>query len=375
MSNFALQQMRTLQRTCERRYGITVEERVINIIRLSSSLVDRLILCNDDELFVDLYRTAERQYSTETRARIRGVGEARNLTLGSVLKTKSFNSSFYNAFDDGMPCVVKFPHCDGYRGDAASAVRAVAHEAASYAQAAQSGHAGVAFLVPVTHVTFELDDSAQVLGRKLVMTDALKTKLYYRSLDSVVRNARMVAVYRMAATSTYAALEALHSVGLVHCDVKPGNMFLAFDGGCALGDYGSVTPAMQGVGATTPAFIPEELQAKYRSGALKATPALDFGMLACSLAWMLNSPARSIDALTAAAASCSAADSAAATSESTSEPTPTSTSTSTLVLISVVPALADVARVIMQCVAHLKGEPQCEAVVPRIMTEEERYVR
>ena len=34
------------------------------------------------------------------------------------------------------------------------------------------------------------------------------------------------------------ALAYLHSEGIVHLDVKPGNVFVAKDGHCKLGDYG-----------------------------------------------------------------------------------------------------------------------------------------
>jgi serine/threonine protein kinase len=81
----------------------------------------------------------------------------------------------------------------------------------------------------------------------------------------------------------YQALQSLHSVGLVHCDVKPGNIFVSQNGDFVLGDFGGVRKENERIAQSTDEYIP--LDAK---NVVYASFAYDHWMLAMTMFDMMS---------------------------------------------------------------------------------------
>jgi serine/threonine protein kinase len=81
------------------------------------------------------------------------------------------------------------------------------------------------------------------------------------------------------------ALEAMHLVGVCHCDVKPANVFVDSYGAVFLGDYGSavIVDKLQCKqdALTTPEYTPREVLSR------EPTLWLDYALLAATLADLL----------------------------------------------------------------------------------------
>jgi hypothetical protein len=118
---------------------------------------------------------------------------------------------------------------------------------------------------------------------------ALKMPVYVGTLSECPSDGRLAQLYANAADTVGAAMQALHAAGLVHCDIKPGNIFIDSNGQCLLGDYDAVTEMKKPVCRSTSAFLPEPFRAQFaqRTAAgdpsLLASPAVDYAMLACTL--------------------------------------------------------------------------------------------
>lgn len=93
------------------------------------------------------------------------------------------------------------------------------------------------------------------------------------------------AVYR----ATRTALSMLHSLQIVHCDVKPQNIFRDCEGFYHLGDYDGCVAMNAKVNLSTRSFWPVEMQQSEKtSGGLKATPKVDYMMLAATLLFLAD---------------------------------------------------------------------------------------
>jgi serine/threonine protein kinase len=77
------------------------------------------------------------------------------------------------------------------------------------------------------------------------------------------------------------AIEKLHALGFVHCDIKPDNIFIDNNGNYVLGDLDSATAIGSKLWECTWIFIPSELQAKAKRS--KAHKWVDYTMLLTTL--------------------------------------------------------------------------------------------
>jgi len=260
--------------------GNDVEERVIKRIRSCKNLRDQLPLCESKQDYVTLYERAEVSFGTATKRAIVAVDATRNIVIdGDFGIPQQSTSLFYTAYDSGIPCVLKFTP------DAEAAAR----EARVYDAARSIGGEDAAHLVPVECLDFS---SALPLPRHV----AVKSDIYVSTLQTCPQDSRMNTLWHRGARSTLRALRALHCAGYVHCDVKPGNIFVSSRGLCLLGDYDAATATNQRITRTTDAFLPKELgllkhsfeQQRPQVEWLIATPAVDFAMLASTILYLMK---------------------------------------------------------------------------------------
>lgn len=206
------------------------------------------------------------------------------------------------AYEDGKPYLLKLAK----RPEGAEALKL---EAAAYERVKNcaSASAGFPFLVPVELI--QLVDprsqpppspaaAAPAAGGAAaspgspppaVRMWALKMPVYVGTLAECPSDGRLAQLYANAADTVGAAMKALHAAGLVHCDIKPGNIFIDSNGQCLLGDYDAVIEVHKPVYRSTSAFLPEPFRTQFaqRTAAdkpsLLASPAVDYAMLACTL--------------------------------------------------------------------------------------------
>jgi len=268
-------QLRRLEDSCNVA-GVDVSNKVMDHIRKRPSLIDRLKLCIKDQHFLDLYSAAECAFGTSTKRAIVAVDSKYRIAInGDFAVPQESSSKFYVAYADGVPCVLKFP----------PSKHVAKQEEEVYTAALQ--HAGAQHLVRVEYMRFD----SQLT--KLPREHALKMDIFVSTLQTCPQDARLDALWARAAEAGFAALQSLHGAGFVHCDVKPGNIFVAPSGACFLGDYDAAVQKGANVTRTTDAFLSDELKALQHARHqakqhLRASFALDFGMLACTLAYLMK---------------------------------------------------------------------------------------
>jgi hypothetical protein len=245
---------------------------VVALIKKRPSLVERLKLCEKAEDFASLYNDALSRFGTSTKNTIVAVDVDNNIAInGEFLIPQESSSIFYVAYADGVPCVLKFPPKP-----------AAAEDEFSVFSSVPSSHPGHKHLVQLQLLRFT--SPSHSLPRHV----ALKMDIFVSTLMSCPQDTRLQALFARAATASFHALCALHSSNYAHCDVKPGNIFINASGECFLGDFDASLRLGKLVGRTTWSFLPDELKALKDSNTLYASPAVDFGMLACTLAFVMK---------------------------------------------------------------------------------------
>jgi hypothetical protein len=333
-------QLRQLEKSCAVA-GLDVDVKVVKHIRKRPSLIDRLKLCADDDDYLSLYHAAESAFGTATKKAIVAVDTKMRIAInGDFTVPQESSSKFYIAYADGVPCVLKFPE------SAAVALQ----EAQVYNAAVQHAPAGAQHLVRVEYLRFD----SQLT--KLPRQHALKMEIFVSTLQTCPQDARLDAMWARAAEATFAALQSLHTAGFMHCDVKPGNIFVAPSGACFLGDYDAAVAEDARVLRTTEAFLPDELKALQHARSqvgdkLRASRALDFGMLACTLAYLMKPESISAAQLTLggleAFARKVATSAASASSAASAAPFAVPSA-----------ATAGVAAVMLQCIQAMQADQQ-----------------
>jgi len=296
-----------------------VEDHVINMIHLNQDLSARLTGLagsNQVSMFLQLYRDAAGRLGSSTKRAVVAVDPDRNIVIDGVFLAHSSTSDFYYAYEDGKPYLIKL--AKEPEGAAALQREAAAYERVKKAMEeaklkaatqdeTQTQHLalyqtlsrGLRFLVPVELIELvdprpqELSSSPSPAGMYPPPPGsrilALKMPVFVGTLQECPSDVRLAQLYCNAGDAVFHAMTALHSAGLVHCDIKPSNIFIDSNGQCLLGDYDAVTSIDQPVRRSTPDFLPEPLRSLFSQHtdndhtALSASPALDFAMLSFTL--------------------------------------------------------------------------------------------
>ena len=221
-----------------------------------------------------LYRDAARLLGTATRAALIAAPPHSGIKVQGEFEVHQWTEAhLYRAFSGGVPCVLKFP--------ARSAL--AEHELRVYESVVDERRRHLVQVELVSFLNLPHGHASPSL--------ALKLPPYASALSACRRGPDLVDVFNTAAKAALLGLEALHSAGLCHLDVKPGNLFIDVEGACFLGDYGAALLQGAGVQRTTEAFLPREFAVLQAQQLLTARPAVDFGMLACTLVHLMDAAA------------------------------------------------------------------------------------
>jgi serine/threonine protein kinase len=137
-------------------------------------------------------------------------------------------------------------------------------------------------------VHLEIIEFSNLPPRHASQNCALKMPRYTSTLQSCAQDPELGTLFEHVALSVFDGLCAMHTTEYCHLDVKPGNIFIDSNGGVFLGDFDAALIVGQAVDRTTPTFLPRELAILKAKGLLIASPVIDFGMLACTLMYMLD---------------------------------------------------------------------------------------
>ncbi len=137
-------------------------------------------------------------------------------------------------------------------------------------------------------VHIEIIEFTNLPIRHLNQNYALKMSHYTSTLQSCARGPELTTLFEHIAVAIFEGLHAIHAAEYCHLDVKPGNIFIDSNGRSFLGDYDAALNPGQIVTRTTPTFLPREMAILKARNRLVATPAVDFGMLACTLLFMYD---------------------------------------------------------------------------------------
>ncbi|MDO9333047.1 MAG: hypothetical protein Q7T57_00785 [Dehalococcoidales bacterium] len=232
---------------------------------------------------MDVYQWAAGLLGSSTKQHIVATDPTLMLSINGLFEEacdQSESSTFYRAWIKGALCLLKMPKSGS-----------VARREAEVYNAVAAHHSGKQHLVPVTLLQLQLTSAGSVHTSTLPSDTALRMEMYLHTLAVIPREvAGLHAQLLSAGRSVYSALQALHASGFAHLDVKPSNIFVDGRGACFLGDYDAALRLDEPVGRTTDSYLPAEFAAMLRQTMLPACPAVDFAMLALTLADRLALP-------------------------------------------------------------------------------------
>lgn len=248
---------------------IEIDKRVIHLIKKRDRFLRRLDVIENEQDALEIYQDAQRTFGTSTKNNI--IATHGDLKINGEFDIPQESSSvFYIAWAAGVPCILKFPE------NAAVAY----HEFNVYAQITDPRKRNL--------VDLELVEFSNLPPRHVSQSCALKMPRYTSTLQSCAQGLELSILFQRAAIAVYDGLCAIHTANYCHLDVKPGNIFIDSNGAIFLGDFDAALSEGQTVNRTTPTFLPQEMAILQARGLLTASSAVDFGMLACTLMYMLD---------------------------------------------------------------------------------------
>ena len=206
--------------------GITLEQHVLKTIAESAMLSTQVTMCTTPAAAATVYEMAAHVLHTRTKATVR---QKQGIVIDGLMIVEGVQSAmFFHAFENNVPRVLKVPLKAG-RAEAECALWNELPDAVRGGQA----------LVPVTHVKLAGTHEAARDSPPATLREGILMPKYACTLANVP--APMDASWALAtARRVAAALDAVHSHGWLHGDVKPANIFIDAQAGCAwLGDFGS----------------------------------------------------------------------------------------------------------------------------------------
>jgi hypothetical protein len=248
---------------------LEIDKRVINLIKKRDRFLRRLDVIENEQDALEMYQDAQRTFGTSTKNNI--VASQGDLKINGEFDIPQESSSvFYIAWAAGVPCILKFP-------ESASVAY---HESNVYAQITDPRKRHLVHL--------ELIEFSNLPARHANQHCALKMPRYTSTLQSCAQGLELRILFENAAIAVHNGLCAMHIANYCHLDVKPGNIFIDSDGAIFLGDFDAALSQGQAVNRTTPTFLPREMAILHARGLLVASSAVDFGMLVCTLMYMLD---------------------------------------------------------------------------------------
>jgi hypothetical protein len=261
--------------------GIVVQEPVLETMRTNPDLAPQVPLCDTPQAAATLYKAAADRLGSSTKRAVTSVDPKVNIVIDGIFVAKSTSSVFYYAYDAGKPCLLKI-------SKKSEGVGSLTKESEVYK--AVEKNAATKNLPDHWRQSLVRVELVQLLKNKPneppQPVTALKSPVFVGTLADCPSDPRLAQLYSNAGESVIRALELLHSSGIVHCDVKPDNIFVDSTGQCLLGDYDAAEALNSPVVRSTSAFLPEPFRSRFEKGQpakLFATPAVDFAMLACTL--------------------------------------------------------------------------------------------
>lgn len=252
-------------RTLLKKSGITTNEKIIQSWIRHTDIIKKLEILNDVATASRIYTVLSSRLGTSTRRNMKAT-DGSIVVDGQFAVDQETSSTFYYAFESGKPCILKFSESEVSANDEINFYQSIENRE---------------YLVKIERKTLVLPE--------LTCRYALKMKIYVHTLATVPHTDQLAVYYCEQMKRIVGALEAIHHSGMVHCDVKPNNIFMDDEGLCYLGDYDSGKKVDSPVEKITDSFVPNEfLVWRHDSGILIATSSLDFAMLSTTFHFLIR---------------------------------------------------------------------------------------
>ena len=197
--------------------------------------------------------------------------------VADIYPTLSTSALFYRAAQRGSPRLLKLGTAEKPR---IAQEAAIFHSLRQWAEA-QTPPNPLLHLMPLEVISFNRRPTSPS-GH----THGLLSPVYVSTLSDYPLDVSMSELHANAAVCVERALATMHAAGVIHCDVKPDNIFVDSSGECVLGDYDAARDMGLTVLRTSAKYWPADLLVRH------ASAALDYAMLAMTLLQCLGEQLR-----------------------------------------------------------------------------------